>query len=67
MKKYFVHEKALVETDQIGEDSRIWAFVHILKKARIGKNANICDFCFIENEVIIGDNVTVKCGVYLWD
>lgn len=67
MKNVFIHEKALVETKNIGEGSRIWAFVHILRDARIGKNANICDNCFIENKVAIGDNVTVKCGVYLWD
>lgn len=67
MKKYFVHEKAIVETEKIGEGSRIWGFVHILPGATIGKNANICEFSFIENEVKIGDDVTVKCGVYLWD
>lgn len=64
---FFVHPSSIVDTNHIGDDSRIWAFVHILKGAVIGKKANICDFCFVENEVIIGDNVTVKCGVYLWD
>jgi acetyltransferase-like isoleucine patch superfamily enzyme len=67
MQDYFIHEKALVETKHIGEKSRIWAFVHILSGAKIGKNANICDLCFIENDVTLGDNVTVKCGVHLWD
>lgn len=64
---YFIHEKALVETKQIGEGSRIWAFVHILPNAVIGRNANICDMCFVENDVTLGDNVTVKCHVALWD
>ncbi len=67
MANYFVHDKALVETIDIGDDSRIWAFTHILKGAKIGRNANICDFCFIENDVVIGTNVTIKSGVYLWD
>lgn len=67
MANYFVHEKALVETSNIGKDSKIWAFVHILEGARIGDNTNICDHCFVENDVVIGDNVTIKCGVYLWD
>ncbi len=66
MNKY-IHPNALVETENVGDNSRIWAFVHILKGAKIGKNANICDNCFIENEVLIGDDVTVKCGVYIWD
>lgn len=65
--KHFVHETALVETKNIGKDTRIWAFVHILPGAVIGENCNICDHCFIENDVILGDNVTVKCGIYLWD
>jgi len=67
MADYFVHEKALVETEDIGSGSQIWAFVHVLPGARIGRNANICDHCYIENEVIIGDNVTIKNGVYLWE
>lgn len=64
---YFVHEKAICESQRIGENSRIWAFTHILPGAKIGENCNICDHVFIENDVAIGDNVTVKCGVQLWD
>lgn len=67
MINYFVHPTALVETEQVGADTRIWAFVHILKGAIIGSNCNICDHCFIENDVIIGNNVTVKSGIYIWD
>jgi acetyltransferase-like isoleucine patch superfamily enzyme len=65
--KPYVHPNAIVSTKTIGINTRIWAFVHILEGAQIGENCNICDHCFIENDVIIGDNVTVKCGVYLWD
>ncbi len=67
MKNYYIHPAALVETSQVGDNTRIWAFVHILKGARVGKNCNICDHCFIENDVIIGDNVTIKSGIYIWD
>lgn len=63
----YIHEKAICDSKDIGDGTRIWAFVHILKGARIGKNCNICDNVFIENDVTIGDNVTVKCGVQLWD
>ena len=66
-KNYFQHELAVVESDNIGKDTRIWAFAHILPRAVIGTNCNICDHTFIENDVIIGNNVTIKCGVYLWD
>lgn len=67
MADYFVHEQAIVESRDIGAGSRIWAFVHILPGAKIGRNANICDHCFVENKVILGDDVTVKCGVHIWD
>jgi len=67
MANYFVHEKAICESGQIGENSRIWAFAHVLPKAVIGTDCNICDGVFIENDVLIGDRVTVKCGVQLWD
>ncbi|OGH05943.1 MAG: isomerase [Candidatus Levybacteria bacterium RBG_16_35_11] len=65
--KYFIHDKALVATKKIGENTRIWAFCNILKGAKIGKDCNICDHVFIENKVVIGNKVTVKCGVFLWD
>lgn len=64
---FFKHEKALVESEKIGEGTRVWAFAHILPGAVVGKNCNICDHTFIENDVVLGDNVTVKCGVQIWD
>ncbi len=64
---YFVHDAAICESQKVGSRSRIWAFVHILPGARIGADCNICDHVFIENDVIIGDRVTVKSGVQLWD
>jgi acetyltransferase-like isoleucine patch superfamily enzyme/dTDP-4-dehydrorhamnose 3,5-epimerase-like enzyme len=63
----FIHETALVETPHVGQDTRIWAFVHVLAGARIGCDCNICDHTFIENDVVVGDRVTIKCGVQLWD
>ena len=56
-----------VQTKIIGANTRIWQFVVVLRNARIGANCNICSHCFIENDVVVGDNVTVKNGVYLWD
>jgi acetyltransferase-like isoleucine patch superfamily enzyme/dTDP-4-dehydrorhamnose 3,5-epimerase-like enzyme len=64
---YFVHPNALCESTAIGENTRVWAFAHVLAGARIGRDCNICDHVFIENDVVIGDRVTVKCGVQLWD
>ncbi len=67
MADFYQHPQALVETAQVGKDTRIWAFVHVLAGARIGAECNICDHVFIENDVVVGDRVTVKCGVQLWD
>ena len=61
------HPSALVETQNIGDNTRVWAFAHVLPGAQIGADCNICDHVFIENDVIIGDRVTIKCGVQLWD
>ncbi len=65
--EYFKHQLALVETAAVGKGTRIWAFAHILPGAKIGADCNICDHTFIENDVIIGDRVTIKCGVQVWD
>ncbi|MDE1885243.1 MAG: WxcM-like domain-containing protein, partial [Xanthomonadaceae bacterium] len=63
----FVHELGRCESTQVGDGTRIWAYAHVLPGARVGRECNICDHVFIENDVIIGDRVTVKCGVQLWD
>jgi acetyltransferase-like isoleucine patch superfamily enzyme len=63
----YIHPSSLVATKNIGKNTRIWAFVNILEGAQIGENCNVCDHCFIENDVVIGNNVTIKCGVYIWD
>ncbi|MDR6918617.1 acetyltransferase-like isoleucine patch superfamily enzyme/dTDP-4-dehydrorhamnose 3,5-epimerase-like enzyme [Pseudomonas sp. 3296] len=66
-KDYFVHERALCESSHIGSGTRVWAFAHILPQARVGKDCNVCDHVFVENDVVIGDRVTLKCGVQVWD
>lgn len=64
---YFVHPNGLCDSTSIGNGTRIWAFTHILPGATIGQDCNICDHVFVENDVSVGDRVTVKCGVQLWD
>ena len=63
----FVHPAALVETDQIGAGTRIWAFAHVLDGASIGADCNIGDHCFVESGAVIGNDVTVKNGNAIWD
>jgi acetyltransferase-like isoleucine patch superfamily enzyme len=63
-----IHPRALVdEGASIGRGTRVWAFSHILAGACVGADCNICDHTFIEGRVTVGDRVTLKSGVYLWD
>jgi acetyltransferase-like isoleucine patch superfamily enzyme len=65
--KYFKHPLAVVESPHIGKGTRVWAFAHVLPGAKIGADCNICDHVFVENDVVVGDRVTIKSGVQLWD
>ena len=63
----FIHDLANVAPCEVGEGTKIWQFVVILKNAKIGQNCNICAHTLIEGDVVIGNNVTVKSGVFIWD
>lgn len=64
---YFIHPLADNQSETIGSGTKVWQFTVILPDARIGSNCNICSHVFIENDVIVGDRVTIKNGVQLWD
>ncbi|GAA4012794.1 WxcM-like domain-containing protein [Actimicrobium antarcticum] len=56
-----------VQSTAIGAGTRLWQFVVVLQGAQIGQDCNICSHCLIEDDVVVGDRVTVKSGVQLWD
>jgi acetyltransferase-like isoleucine patch superfamily enzyme len=62
-----IHASADVQSPHIGAGSRLWQNVVVLPGAVIGADCNLCAGCFVENDVVIGDRVTLKNGVYLWD
>ncbi len=62
-----IHPLADVQSEHIGKGTMVWQFAIILKGAVIGTNCNINCHTFIENDVVIGNNVTVKSGIYIWD
>lgn len=62
-----IHPSSDVQSTKIGNRTKVWQFVVILPGAVIGQDCNICSHCLIENDVVIGDRVTVKSGVQLWD
>jgi UDP-2-acetamido-3-amino-2,3-dideoxy-glucuronate N-acetyltransferase len=59
--------RAIVESDEIGPGTRIWAFAHVCAGARIGRRCNIGEGVYVERGVVLGDDVTVKNGVALYD
>ena len=67
MKGTYIHPTALAESREIGEGTRVWAFTHILAGARVGKDCNIGDHCFIESGAVVGNNVTLKNGNMVWE
>jgi UDP-2-acetamido-3-amino-2,3-dideoxy-glucuronate N-acetyltransferase len=63
----FIHPSADVQTPHLGARTRVWQCSVILPQAVIGEDCNVCAHCFIENDVQIGNRVTLKSGVQLWD
>jgi UDP-2-acetamido-3-amino-2,3-dideoxy-glucuronate N-acetyltransferase len=62
-----VHPLALVESEQIGSGTCVWAFAHVMSGAKIGSNVVIGDHSFVESGACIGNNVTVKNHVCVWE
>jgi len=59
MNDVMIHPQALVETDDIGEGTRVWAFAHVMAGAVIG------DQCTIKNGTMIWEGVTLEEGVFV--
>lgn len=67
MRRPMQHKLSDIQSQHIGERTNIWQFCVVLPGAVLGEDCNICAHCFIENDVVVGNRVTVKCGVQLWD
>lgn len=63
----YVHPQGLCESTAVGEGTRVWAFAHVVRGAKVGRNCNICNCAFVEGGVILGDNVTVKNNTLIFD
>jgi acetyltransferase-like isoleucine patch superfamily enzyme len=66
-KGVFVHPHGLCESAEVGDGTRIWAFAHVMRGARIGRLCNVGEGAFIEAGAVLGHSVTVKNGVAVWD
>ena len=58
---------SIVETVDIGQGSRIWAFAHIMDNVSIGSGCNIGEGCFVESGVVIGNDVVIKNNISIWN
>ena len=67
MSDKFIHPFAIVdEGANLGCNTKVWAWTHIMNGAIVGDNCNIGEHSFIENGVIIGNNVKIKNNVALY-
>lgn len=66
MSESYYHPLALVESDQIGPGTRIWAFAHVMRGAQVGRNCNLGEHSFLETGASAGNNVTIKNNVCVW-
>ncbi|MFC0117862.1 acyltransferase [Pseudoalteromonas xiamenensis] len=65
---YHVHPSAIVdEGAQIGENTRVWHFVHVCGGAKIGSGCSLGQNVFVGNRVTIGNNVKVQNNVSIYD
>lgn len=65
---FYQHESAIVdEGAQIGENSRVWHFVHVCGGAKIGQSVSLGQNVFVGNKVVIGDYCKVQNNVSVYD
>ncbi len=67
MPNHYAHPTALVESDDVGDGTLVWAYAHILPGASVGQNCSLSDHSFVETGAVIGNNVTLKNHVCVWE
>lgn len=64
---YFAHETAVIDEGcQIGDNTRVWHFSHIMSGAVIGNNCNIGQNVVISPQVVLGNNVKIQNNVSVY-
>jgi UDP-2-acetamido-3-amino-2,3-dideoxy-glucuronate N-acetyltransferase len=65
---YYQHPSAIIDQGaQIGDQSRIWHFVHICAGAKIGSGVSLGQNVFVGNKVVIGDSCKIQNNVSVYD
>lgn len=63
----FVHPNGLCESETVGTGTRVWAFAHVLPGAVVGEDCNVCDGAYIEGGAVVGNRVTIKNQVMIFE
>lgn len=64
----YIHPSSFVDDGaQIGENTKIWHFCHIMPEAQIGKDCSLGQNVFVANQVQIGNNVKIQNNVSLYE
>ena len=67
MQSFFAHETAVIDDDcEIGSETKIWHFSHIMSHCKIGKNCNLGQNVVVSPEVVLGNNVKVQNNVSIY-
>lgn len=67
-REVFIHPQGIVDPGaSVGAGTRVWAWAHVLDGAKVGEDCNLCDHTFVEGKAVVGNRVTVKCNVAVWD
>jgi len=67
-KKFFAHPTSVIdEPAEIGENTQIWHFSHIMSGAKIGAGCNIGQNVFIGSGAVLGNNIKVQNNVSIFD
>ena len=65
--KYYAHETAVIDEGcEIGEDTKIWHFSHIMPNCEIGLKCNIGQNVVVSPDVKLGNNVKVQNNVSIY-
>ena len=68
MSNYFVHESSILDDDvNIGSNTKIWHFSHVLSGSIIGKNCSFGQNCVVGPNVKIGSGVKVQNNVSIYE
>jgi len=64
---YFVHASSCIDDGcEIGDETRIWHFSHIMRGCKIGKHCNIGQNVVVSPNVVLGDGVKIQNNVSVY-